>query len=56
MIPQRWEYKLVSLTYRSETRLAKLNSLGEQGWEAVAVENGYALCKRPLGRADEVIA
>lgn len=41
----RWDYKLVPIGGQSQ--LSQLQAAGEDGWEAVALEHGHVLCKRP---------
>lgn len=49
---QKWEYKIVQADCPLGMEQAiemRLNLLGEEGWEMVAVKNDFALCyfKRP---------
>ena len=47
---QKWEYKILSRGYEpNEVMQDRLNKLGNEGWELVAVtpEGGYTL-KRPV--------
>lgn len=46
----RWEYRMVPVGGRTPTSpgMSMLKSAGEEGWEAIALEYGHALCKRPI--------
>lgn len=47
-----WEYKVIRIAGtpldRNAGGMKKLNEAGAEGWEAVAIDVGYALCKRPV--------
>jgi hypothetical protein len=45
----RWEYKLVPIGGKASTSpgLSMLRAAGAEGWEAVGLELGHVLCKRP---------
>ena len=42
-----WEYLIISLSSGGGSYEARLNDLGKQGWELVAVSDGLAYLKRP---------
>lgn len=46
----KWEYQLVSIASGAPTspHLTRLRQLGLEGWEAVAMEHGHVLVKRPI--------
>lgn len=44
---QIWEYKVVSVRYSVDWE-NELNSLGEQGWEMVSIQETFFFFKRPI--------
>jgi hypothetical protein len=45
--PARFEYRVERTKGRRKRRAAVLDALGRQGWELVAVDDGYAYLRRP---------
>ena len=42
----KWEFKMVAST--GNTGMDDVNAAGKEGWELVAVQDGYWYLKRPL--------
>ncbi len=45
---QKWDYRVERVAYYNEQAEPELQRLGEEGWELVAIDEGYAFLKRPL--------
>jgi hypothetical protein len=51
---QKWEYKLVDhVDSPRERATGKLNKLGKEGWELIAIDFPYHYFKRPLAETAE---
>ena len=44
----RWEYTTNYYVPREQYFVEEANKLGQQGWELVAIDNGYSVYKRRL--------
>lgn len=49
----RWEYTIFGDAYVSQEIIAKLNALGEYGWELVAVVDAEFIMKRVVAPAEK---
>lgn len=48
MQSEKWEYACIDVRYPSNTAgVAFMNIQGEEGWELVSVDGGWAYFKRP---------